>query len=270
METAIARADAPLTNPGEIAAAALAPDAREKVFVNGDLSKLSPADRLAYYGAYCQALGLNPLTRPFQYLTLSGKMVLYATRDCADQLRKIHGVSVRITAREIVDGLYVVTARASTPDGREDEASGAVALGNASGEARANILMKAETKAKRRVTLSICGLGVNDETEVETIPGASTVPIESAHAATPSQSGATRSAKPIPAEAAWFLEIGGTAEHMARINAVAKENGITGRYCLGWAKEQGLVEPDDITQSIEDNWSKAEDADEDYEAAEAE
>jgi hypothetical protein len=32
--------------------------------------------------------------------------------------------------------------------------------------------MKAETKAKRRVTLSICGLGLLDETEIETIPGA--------------------------------------------------------------------------------------------------
>jgi hypothetical protein len=30
--------------------------------------------------------------------------------------------------------------------------------------------MKAETKAKRRVTLSICGLGLLDETEVETVP----------------------------------------------------------------------------------------------------
>ena len=33
-----------------------------------------------------------------------------------------------------------------------------------------NALMKAVTKAKRRVTLSICGLGMLDETEVETIP----------------------------------------------------------------------------------------------------
>jgi len=35
-----------------------------------------------------------------------------------------------------------------------------------------NALMKAVTKAKRRVTLSICGLGMLDETEVETIPSA--------------------------------------------------------------------------------------------------
>ena len=32
--------------------------------------------------------------------------------------------------------------------------------------------MKSETKAKRRVTLSLCGLAVLDELEVETIPNA--------------------------------------------------------------------------------------------------
>ena len=30
--------------------------------------------------------------------------------------------------------------------------------------------MKAETKAKRRVTLSLCGLGILDETEIDTVP----------------------------------------------------------------------------------------------------
>ena len=33
-----------------------------------------------------------------------------------------------------------------------------------------NAKLKAITKAKRRVTLSICGLGFLDETEIETIP----------------------------------------------------------------------------------------------------
>jgi hypothetical protein len=32
--------------------------------------------------------------------------------------------------------------------------------------------MKCETKAKRRVTLSFCGLGMLDESEVESVPGA--------------------------------------------------------------------------------------------------
>jgi hypothetical protein len=38
------------------------------------------------------------------------------------------------------------------------------------GDALANALMKAETKAKRRVTLSLAGLGWLDETEIASIP----------------------------------------------------------------------------------------------------
>jgi hypothetical protein len=44
-----------------------------------------------------------------------------------------------------------------------------VPLGNLKGDALANALTKSETKAKRRVTLSIAGLGWLDETELETI-----------------------------------------------------------------------------------------------------
>jgi hypothetical protein len=45
-----------------------------------------------------------------------------------------------------------------------------VSLHNLKGEALANAIMKCETKAKRRVTLSICGLGLLDELDVETLP----------------------------------------------------------------------------------------------------
>jgi hypothetical protein len=139
----------------------------ERVVVHGDLSKLAPGDRAVYYGQVCSSLGLNPLTRPFEYLTLNGKQILYARRDCTDQLRKIHNVSVTIVAREHIGELLVVTARATLPSNRADESTGAVAVGNLKGEALANAMMKAETKAKRRVTLSICGLAVLDESEVE-------------------------------------------------------------------------------------------------------
>ena len=44
------------------------------------------------------------------------------------------------------------------------------------GEELANAYMKAETKAKRRVTLSICGLGWLDDSETESIRGAEFVP----------------------------------------------------------------------------------------------
>lgn len=148
----------------------LPPDVVEKVVLGGDLSELNAAQRAEYYSAVCRSLGLNPLTKPFEYLTLNGKLRLYALRDCADQLRRLHGISIYIANRERLSDIYVVTARARDRQGREDESTGAVPLGNLRGDALANALMKAETKAKRRVTLSIAGLGWLDETEVETIP----------------------------------------------------------------------------------------------------
>jgi len=144
----------------------------EKVVVGGDLGKLSPAERMNYYKSVCESVGLNPLTRPFDYLVLQGKTTLYARKDATDQLRSLKQVSVQITGRERVEDVYVVTARAVTSDGRTDESTGAVTIGALKGDALANALMKAETKAKRRVTLSICGLGMLDETEIETIPDA--------------------------------------------------------------------------------------------------
>jgi hypothetical protein len=149
---------------------AIAPALFEKIVVGGDLSQLNAAQRTEYYAAVCRSLGLNPLTRPFEYLTLNGKLRLYALRDCADQLRRLYGISVYITNRERLSDIYIVTARAKARDGREDESTGAVTIGTLKGDALANALMKAETKAKRRVTLSICGLGMLDESELDTTP----------------------------------------------------------------------------------------------------
>jgi len=147
-------------------------DIMERVLLAGDLSKLQPEERVQYYGAVCKSLGLNPLTKPFEYISLNGKLTLYARRDCTDQLRRAHGINVSIASREMVNGCYVVTARAQDRDGRSDESIGAVSAETLKGDALANALMKAETKAKRRVTLSIVGLGWLDETETETIQGA--------------------------------------------------------------------------------------------------
>lgn len=155
---------------------ATTPELLERVVIGGDLSKLTATDRLTYYRAVCESVGLNPLTRPFEYLVLSGKTVLYARRDATDQLRKLHGVSVAIVAREQHGDVYAVTARATDRGGRHDESVGAVPTSGLRGELLANALMKAETKAKRRVTLSICGLGMLDETEIETISDAKPLP----------------------------------------------------------------------------------------------
>src|SRR5262245_44329469 len=150
----------------------------ERVLLHGDLSKLPSAQKVAFYYKVCDTVGLNPLTQPFAYLVLNGKEILYAKREATEQLRKLHKVSIEIRNREVVEGTYVVTARATLPDGRFDENIGAVPIEGLRGEARSNALMKGETKAKRRVTLSICGLGMLDETEVESLPAEVTAPPE--------------------------------------------------------------------------------------------
>jgi hypothetical protein len=146
-----------------------------KLVLEGDLAKMSADQKTDYYGKLCQAMGLNPFTQPFKLLSLGGKQMMYATKDCTEQLRKIHGVSITDVKTENVSGVFVVTVKAQDSTGRTDSATGAVTIENLKGDNLANALMKAETKAKRRVTLSICGLGMLDETEIETIPGAQPV-----------------------------------------------------------------------------------------------
>jgi hypothetical protein len=162
----------PALVPTDRAVTLPSPEVVETVLLGGDLAKLSPAQRVAYYKSVCDSLKLNALTRPFEYLTLSGRLVLYARRDAAEQLRRINGVSIIGLEKTFHQDLYLVTATARDASGRTDVSTGAVSIANLKGEALANALMKAETKSKRRVTLSITGLGVLDESELETIPDA--------------------------------------------------------------------------------------------------
>jgi len=156
-------------------------DIMESVIAKGDLAKLTPDERVRYYNEVCRSMGLNPLTQPFSYITLNGKLTLYATRACADQLRKVNGVSLEIVSREIADDVLTVHVRARLPDGRVDEDLGSVAFPSTlKGEARANAELKGVTKAKRRATLSICGLGWLDETEIADIPASAKRPAPAA------------------------------------------------------------------------------------------
>jgi len=133
---------------------------------------LTPEQKVSYYNGFCERLGLDPFTKPFDILNLNGKSVLYCTRSGTQQLNKLHQVSHSITSRETNDsiGIYSVICRASLPDGRHTESIGAVNVSGLKGDAYANALMKAETKSKRRATLDLLGLGVLDESELETIP----------------------------------------------------------------------------------------------------
>lgn len=144
--------------------------------LNGDLSKMSDPQKVAYYNKFCQSLGLNPLTQPFAIIKFQGKERLYAQKDCTEQLRKIHSVSITDVDTKKIDDILIVTVKAQDKTGKVDVSTGALNCKGLSGEALANAIMKAETKAKRRVTLSICGLGMLDETEAENMRNSELLP----------------------------------------------------------------------------------------------
>lgn len=200
----------------------------ERVLVDGDLGTLTPAQRVTYYNRTCESLGLNPLTKPFAYIKLNGKLTMYALRDCTDQLRARNKVSVSIVSREVLgkeQDVYVVTARATQVDGRADESTGAVPIGSLKGEALANAFMKAETKAKRRVTLSIVGMGFLDESEISSIPTAKAVKVtddgEIVEQASPEQSAQVLLDVNVAIDEAYsldaLLEIYGKAQEDSRV-----------------------------------------------------
>jgi hypothetical protein len=155
----------------------LDPKVIESIVINGDLSKLQPPQKVAYYNYRCQNAGLDPAAKPFDLLKLNGKEVLYANASATQQLCAIHRLSTQITHRERVDDIYLVSCRVTGADGRVSENQGAVSIANARGDALANAILKATTKAIRRAVLSHCGLGMLDETEVESIPGARAEPL---------------------------------------------------------------------------------------------
>jgi hypothetical protein len=150
-------------------------DLLERIIVDSDLSGMNSSDRAKYIINLCHQLGLNPLTKPIQLIRFNGKLIIYFTKDATEQLRKLNRISIAKIDAQILDGIYVVTAYAMSPDGRQDSSTGVVTISGLKGEPLANAMMKAETKAKRRVTLSICGLGFMDECEIDSLIGAQKV-----------------------------------------------------------------------------------------------
>src|ERR1700748_3573671 len=121
----------------------------ESLVLDGDLSKMTDMQKVQYYKEYCNHLGLNPLSQPFRILKLQGREIMYATKDCTEQLRKKNGVSVaELEGHLDPDGTYVVTVKMRDNSGKTDISTGVVNLEGLKGESLANAKMKAETKAK--------------------------------------------------------------------------------------------------------------------------
>jgi hypothetical protein len=140
----------------------------ESVVIGGDLTPLTPEQRVRYMQRVCTGLGLNWETSPFIYVKPADKLILYATKDCAAQLRRRDGISIEVTGRSFMpeQGIYCVEVKATNAQGRSETAIGSVGVMGMKHETLAGQMMRAETKAKRRVTLSLCGLGLDGEDDM--------------------------------------------------------------------------------------------------------
>lgn len=132
-----------------------------------DTSALTPDQRHAVLAGLSKALGLNPLSQPVIFLKTQGREVAYVTKVGTDQIasrlrlrrKTIQGPDVRkIHGRDLVFCQVEVTA----PDGRSEMSTATLPIGDIVTD-----LMKCETKAKRRATLSIAGLGLLSEDDTD-------------------------------------------------------------------------------------------------------
>ena len=158
------------------------PEEISKAVALNDLSRLSDAHKMQYYYAYCKSLGMDPLQKPFAFITFKEwdataresveREQLYATKNCGQQLAVRSKLNLVKVDEKVADGLMEVTYRASTEDGRQVDDVGVVSIKGLVGNNLANAKMKAHTKAMRRVTFAFLGLGILDESEIGTIKGA--------------------------------------------------------------------------------------------------
>jgi hypothetical protein len=207
------------------------------IILNGDISKLNAVQRVAYVKEVCGRLGIDWSTQPFQILRLNGKEKLYASKDATDQLRKVYGVSIIKLEKSLEQGLCVFIATARDRSGKEDTSSGAVSIKDLTGEALANAIMKAETKAKRRVTLSICGLGMLDENEVDSIAGAQ-----------------TRDITHIEATAAPLPKTSTVAEQQPSVHVEPSVEDLHNEFLKHWVEYRELVGEGQAGRFHPDNW----------------
>ena len=179
--------------------------------IRGDVSSVPREALLRYIFTFCERVGISPLAVPFSLMKTQRGMQLVANRNFYDAVASKYAVSRECVGEGFFEGtdLYFTRYRASTPDGRVTEDMALVDTTGLNGNDLANAIMKAHTKGRNRVTRAHLGFPFPDETEAETVPGASVVSIEEV----PNGNG-----EPEPAKA--------SDQQIKRIHVLAKKLGM--------------------------------------------
>lgn len=141
------------------------PETIEKA-LGGDLSPLSPSQRSQYYLARCASMGLDPASKPLDWITFQGKLACYPNVGAAAQLADKRNIQVDLGEIRREDGMLVCRGRGKTPSGRVAERTAYLDVGNAKGQDLANLFMKLESKTFRRVIAALTGWAAADAEEM--------------------------------------------------------------------------------------------------------
>lgn len=196
-----------IPNANDVSITLVDPEAERRALVTfvqsqvrlGGVGGMTDIEREQLILGLCTRLGLNMIgsRMPIEIIRVwdrdrrTEREVLYFNRYATDQLADRFAVSRTTTYGpvELVVGRnrFVIAKATATRDGRPDEATGMVPIDpDADAMEIANCFLHAETKAKRRATLSILGLGFLDESELDTVSvAARDVPAVRASRATP-------------------------------------------------------------------------------------
>lgn len=157
-------------------------DARRKeimtnfILGGGDLRTLTQVEQAVVYLDACEQYGISPAIHPFDMLKnkQNGKLELYANKHCAHALAEMHKVSIEDTEIQQDGDDFTVLHHLVDKDGRKGPGFAAVSLKGTTGDIRANLKMKCDTKAFRRGTLRLYGIGYTDDSELDTMKGFTT------------------------------------------------------------------------------------------------
>lgn len=127
----------------------------------GRCDRLNDEQRADYINYLCSKIGIEPTFRPIDLIPTKNGIKPYLNKGAGELIRDKRRISVDDMEIKEIGNMWLVTCRVRSFDGRCDTDMG-VCLKNGTDKSPMNLndsLMKAVTKAKRRATLSMCGLG---------------------------------------------------------------------------------------------------------------
>lgn len=146
----------------------------ETAIMRNDFGALSHEQRAYILFKKCEALGVSIWLQPFAWGTIDGKLTPVPLKGLFQQLREKRGLIIDEIKEDFDKELGVYSVKCFGHVGeRKDMGIGVVGVKGLSGDPLANAMMKAHTKAKNRLTGSLCGGdSAVDDAELSSIPGA--------------------------------------------------------------------------------------------------